>query len=141
MPNDSIFFKMTKYFGNVSMAEYEDQLLDLSNSILEYSNKTNIFLTLIVTAIGLTGNCLTIFVFGQAKYRTNPSHVYLLCLAVNDSLFLIIHFFEGKKNRRLPIRIFPSYIAKYFNNPSVMKSTLIFMKLLISLSLTGSLYS
>lgn len=65
-----------------------------SNSLLEFSRKLNIFSTLFVVALGLVGHSLIIFVFGQKRFRTNSSNVFLLCLAINDSLFLIIHLFE-----------------------------------------------
>jgi len=81
---------------NISQGDHYIKLFVFSNTVLEYSSKINIFSTLIMITVGLVGNSLTLFVFGQSKFRTNPSHVYLLCLAVNDSLFLIIHFFEGK---------------------------------------------
>jgi len=42
----------------------------------------------------LIGNLLIIFIYAIKKRRTNSSHVYLLCLAVNDNLFLIIHLIE-----------------------------------------------
>jgi hypothetical protein len=62
---------------------------------LEQSRKMNIFITAIVIIAGLIGNFLTLFVFLQKKFRTNPSSVYLLSLAIFDSMFLITHFFEG----------------------------------------------
>lgn len=65
-----------------------------SDDALEVSVRINIVATVIVVTIGLIGNSLTICVFGNRKFRKNSSHVYLLCLAINDSLFLIIHFFE-----------------------------------------------
>jgi hypothetical protein len=42
----------------------------------------------------LIGNFITVFIYGQKKYRKNSSNVLLLCLAINDSLFLVVHFFE-----------------------------------------------
>lgn len=65
-----------------------------SDDFLTESRKINIFASSIAILIGLVGNLLTIFVFGQKKARINSSHVYLLVLAINDSFFLVIHFFE-----------------------------------------------
>ena len=43
---------------------------------------------------GLLGHSLTIYVFAQKRFRKNSSNVFLLCLAINDGLYLITHFFE-----------------------------------------------
>ena len=61
-----------------------------------YYHTVNLFITVTVLAIGLIGNLLVIFIFSRKKSRTNPSHCYLLCSAIVDSLFLIVHFFEVK---------------------------------------------
>lgn len=67
---------------------------DNSIYFLEISRKINIFITLLVITIGLAGNSLIILVFHQRSFRKNPANVYLLCLAIIDSLFLVIHLFE-----------------------------------------------
>ncbi len=64
----------------------------------------NLYLTIFFIIIGLIGHFLTIFVFGQKRFRKNSSNVYLLFLALNDSVFLILHFFEDS---------IKSYIAIY----------------------------
>ena len=56
--------------------------------------KINIYSSLFVIIIGLIGNSLITFIYLGKKRRTNSSHVYLLCSAINDNLFLIIHLFE-----------------------------------------------
>lgn len=61
---------------------------------LEKFRKINLVSTILFIVIGLIGHFLTIFVFAQKRFRKNSSNVYLLCLAVNDALYLIIHFFE-----------------------------------------------
>lgn len=61
---------------------------------LLFSKKFNIFLGLIFILIGLIGNILLLIVLIQKKFRKNSSHVYLLCLCINDNLFLIVQFFE-----------------------------------------------
>ena len=59
-----------------------------SAQFFEKSRKINVFITVIVIIAGLVGNFLTIFVFLQKKFRKNPASVYLLCLAIFDSMFL-----------------------------------------------------
>lgn len=54
----------------------------------------NIIITLILTILGLFGHVCTILVYSKAKFRINSYHVYLLCLAINDCLFLLIHLIE-----------------------------------------------
>lgn len=66
----------------------------ISFKILVLSSKINMFTICSVVAFGLIGNALITFVFGQKRFRSNSSNVYLLSLAVNDSLFLIVHFIE-----------------------------------------------
>lgn len=61
---------------------------------LEQSRKINLVLTSIVIIFGLVGNSLIIFIFGQKRFRKNSFNIYLLCLAINDSIFLIVQFFE-----------------------------------------------
>lgn len=74
--------------------DYEDQFLK-SYGALEQSRKINIFTTIFFIAIGLIGNSLILVVFGRRRFRKNSSNVFLLCLAFNDSLFLLLHFFEN----------------------------------------------
>lgn len=78
-----------------------------SNQFLEKAKKINIFLTVIVLVIGLIGNFLTLSVFSQRRFRVNSSNIFLLCLAINDSLFLIIHLFED---------IIRTYEGVYYKN-------------------------
>ena len=76
--------------------------LSLSNEIsyleslvfLGESRKASIYIILLITLIGLVGNGLIMLVFGQKKFRVNSSNVYLFCLAINDSLYLLVHFSE-----------------------------------------------
>lgn len=67
---------------------------ELSNHLLDFARKLNIFATVLVVLMGLIGHSLIIFVFVQKRFRTNSGNVFLLYLAVNDSIFLITHFFE-----------------------------------------------
>lgn len=76
-----------------------------AENLLETSRKANIFGTVVVSLVGLIGHFLIILVFGQKRFRTNSCNVYLLCLALNDSMFLIVHvikfsfFFFQLKNK------------------------------------------
>ena len=67
----------------------------ISASKLLIDAKTiNIFSTIIIIVIGLIGNGLAVYVFSQKRFRLHSSRIYLLCLAISDGMFLIIHFFE-----------------------------------------------
>lgn len=67
---------------------------NLSYFILETSQRINLFLTMLVIVFGFIGNSLIISVFIQKRFRSNSSNVFLLCIAINDNCFLVIHFFE-----------------------------------------------
>jgi len=69
---------------------------EIAESVRFYTKtqKFNTLLTICIIIIGLIGNFITVFIYGQKKYRKNSSNVLLLCLAINDSLFLVVHFFE-----------------------------------------------
>ena len=81
-----LYFKLILIFIKEMNSTYQN----LENKNL----RVNPISTSIVILGGLIGNSIVIFVFGQKTYRTNPSHVYFLCSAIVDSLFLIVHFFE-----------------------------------------------
>jgi hypothetical protein len=65
-----------------------------SDYILSNVDKIYAFLTACVVLAGLIGNSIIILMFVKKKLRSNPSHVYLLCNAVNDNIILIIYFLE-----------------------------------------------
>ena len=65
-----------------------------SEEFLGFSRKANIFVISSIVFIGLIGHLLTICVYSQRRFRQNFNSVYLLVLAINDSLFLIVHYFE-----------------------------------------------
>ena len=65
-----------------------------SSNFLVNTKIINIYLTIIIIVIGLFGNGLAVFVFAQKRFRLHSSSVYLLCLAISDGLFLLMHFFE-----------------------------------------------
>ena len=74
---------------NTYLSEYA-----ISAYLLETIRKYNVIITIIISFIGLLGHSLTIYVFAQKRFRKNSSNVFLLCLAINDGLYLITHFFE-----------------------------------------------
>lgn len=65
-----------------------------SFNFLETARKINIFTITVIIGIGLIGHMLTIVVYGQKKFRNNSINIFLLCLAINDSAYLIVHFIE-----------------------------------------------
>lgn len=73
---------------------FNESSISESMLFLEISTKINICFTIIITIIGLIGHFLTLFVYSQKRFRLNSNNIFLFCLAINDSLFLIIHFFE-----------------------------------------------
>jgi hypothetical protein len=81
---------------NLTQDYIEDsrKILEDTTGFLFRVRKINLFASFVVILLGLLGNCVTIFVLAQKKYRVNSSHVYFLCLSINDALFLIVHFFE-----------------------------------------------
>ena len=68
--------------------------MDSSGEFKELSRKINILCTFIIACFGILGHIVTICVYSRKKFNKNSSHVYLYCLAINDSIFLVIHFFE-----------------------------------------------
>lgn len=89
---------MTKYIyiTNASSlkipSDCEEQIR--STNILINTQKINVYATMIIIIVGLFGNSLAVFVFIQKRFRIHSSSIYLLCLAVSDGLFLLMHFFE-----------------------------------------------
>ena len=84
---------MIKNISEYNLSEHDKFLIE-SLYLLDQSKKVSIYANLSVILIGLLGNLLTITIFIQSKFRTNSSHVFLLWLAVNDSVYLIIHLLE-----------------------------------------------
>ncbi len=87
---------------NSSSMEIDISSITISNKsnfvyslyFIETVRKINVSFTIIIFLIGLIGNSITIFVFSKKKFRTNSSNIYLFCLAIVDTLFLIVHVFE-----------------------------------------------
>ena len=86
-----------KYYVDNSTADWRTHL-DRSETFLVVSRKANICATLSFILFGLIGNILLISVFLNRKFRINSSNVYLLSLAVNNTLFLVIHLEETFKS-------------------------------------------
>ena len=80
---------------NISIFEYEyidEELNQSSYGLSNLLNQVNSILTIIIIIFGLIGHSLTIFVYSQNRFRRNSSNIYFLCLALNDSAYLIVHF-------------------------------------------------
>ena len=82
----------TKVIGNVSSIYEHDKYVSIR--VLEIAKTINVIAMFLVIIVGIFGHSLIIFIYSQKRFRTNSSNVYLLCLAINDMLFLIIHLFE-----------------------------------------------
>ena len=61
---------------------------------LEIARIVNIFALIPIIIIGLIGHSLLILVFIQKRFRKNSSNIFIICLALIDSFYLINHFFE-----------------------------------------------
>ena len=72
--------------------------LEKSENHLKISQKLNCLSCLAIIIFGLLSNMLAVIVFAKKRFRTNSIHVYVLCSAVNDNLFLIIHLLEVNQN-------------------------------------------
>ena len=81
---------------------------------LEISMILNIFFTIVFIIIGLCGNFITLLVYGQSKNRVNASNIFISCLAIFESVFLILHFFEDTiRTIRNTKRLFQNNIDNY----------------------------
>ena len=84
--------------NNVTYFAYDPidcNALFTSNYVFKQARKVNIFCSVLITVLGLIGNVLTMAVYTSKRFRINSSCVYLLCMAISDGLFLVVHFFEG----------------------------------------------
>ena len=85
--------------SNISIFEYEyidEESNQSSYGLSNQLNQVNSILTIIIIIFGLIGHSLTIFVYSQNRFRRNSSNIYFLCLALNDSAYLIVHFLNMK---------------------------------------------
>ena len=81
------------YLANNELNELIDEVSP-DSAPLEISLNFKLICTVLVVALGLFGHFLTILVYSKKLNRTNSSHVYMLCLALIDSSFLVVHIFE-----------------------------------------------
>lgn len=68
--------------------------MDSSNFTTEILRQINIFSITIIVVLGIVGHYFIVLVYSRKKFCRNSAHVYLLCLAISDGMFLIVHFFE-----------------------------------------------
>jgi hypothetical protein len=69
-------------FISYNLAKNNNASLILEPKIISYFRYS-------VFVIGLIGNCINLILFLKKEFRNNLSHIYLLCLSLIDSLFLI----------------------------------------------------
>jgi hypothetical protein len=83
-------------FTNLTYLNEERNLLfKNSSNVWLVSRKINLIAIFIIILLNLIGNFLTIFnKYSNKKFLHNPCHVFLLVLTINNSLFLIVYFFE-----------------------------------------------
>lgn len=66
----------------------------MSIHFLRIARKINFFVLAVTIGFGFVGNLLITLVYSRKKFRSNSTHIYLLCLSICDNFTLIIHFFE-----------------------------------------------
>ena len=66
----------------------------LSSVFIHQTRRVNIYSTVCIILLGVVGNSLGFLVFLQKKTRTKSTSIYLLCLIISDSMYLVTHFFE-----------------------------------------------
>lgn len=87
-----------------------------SKNFLNFSRLLNIIFSILIIIFGLIGNLLTIKVLSNKRFRKNQNDIYLFCLAIIDTIFLIIHFFEDTiKTYNDLFNEYPSKLIKIFN--------------------------
>jgi hypothetical protein len=80
----------------------------------EISLILNIFFTIVFIFIGLCGNFIILIVYSQSKNRVNASNIFIFCLAIFESIFLMLHFFEDTiRTIRNTKRLFQNNIDNY----------------------------
>lgn len=73
--------------------KYSDEKLK-SDLFFKTTQKVGLYASIIVIILGLIGNSIVIRVFARKRARINSSNVFMLSLALNNTIFLIIHLFE-----------------------------------------------
>jgi len=82
---------VTSYPVSNASTPPSDQACYLLNSTASVQLSYNSYLgaTLVFVIVGLVGNTLSVLVFSSAPMRSFSSNVYLLTLAISDSIYLI----------------------------------------------------
>jgi len=82
---------VTSHSVNNASTPPADQACYLLNSTASVQLSYNSYLgaTLVFVVVGLVGNALSVLVFSSAPMRSFSSNVYLLTLAISDSIYLI----------------------------------------------------
>lgn len=88
------------------------------NDFFQFSRQLNINLSVLIVFIGLTGHSLTLFVYIQGKFRTNSSNIFMVCLAVIDSFYLIVHLFED--TIRSIIDLYPENVSEIISSFNIV---------------------
>lgn len=111
--------------NNITQVNLTENIFRVADSlkILVNSRKINMFSIIIIICIGLIGNLITIIVFSQKRFRVNSSHIFLLFLAVIDSLVLILTIFEDTIRNFLSIYINDRIDKEYqiFQNKTICR--------------------
>ena len=74
-------------------SDYETKYF-YSEEMLNTVSKIDGIVTLFLVLVGWIGNLIVVLIYRKKKFRSNPSHIYLMVSAGNDSLFLLVHLFE-----------------------------------------------
>jgi hypothetical protein len=83
-------------FTNLTYLNEEKNLLFKNSfNVWLVSRKINLIAIFIIILLNLMGNLITIFYkYSNKKFLHKPCHIFLLVLTINNSLFLIVYFFE-----------------------------------------------
>lgn len=104
-------------FLNKSYDEY-----NLSKSVMNHSREMIVYIKIPVILLGLISNATSVFVFAQKKFRTHSVHVFLLWLALNDSLFLLIYLAEDVIQMQELFSFKNGYLTKWLQLLSLANS-------------------
>ena len=66
----------------------------VSNDFIEQTRQVNIYISVIIISIGLLGNSCGFIVCTQRKFRSKTTVLYMFCLLISDSFYLVTHFFK-----------------------------------------------
>ncbi len=107
-------------FISYNLAENNNASLILEPKIISYLRYS-------VFVIGLIGNCINLILFLKKGFRNNLSHIYLLCLSLIDSLFLIAYIISIDLNLSYEILCklihFSSYMMQFASSIIILVFT------------------